>query len=196
MAILGERYGTGAVLYDAMTDLPVNGASEVVEQFPDQADQTRQDAYLFVTVGSTDFDALVAKVDELLPTLPNKTGIMQIGGGRYEPRNLPYFRYAPSLDSYYQQATLVVAHGGLAVTMEVLAHGVPLVSVSNGDRYDQHQEELLAQMAEEGYLYWCRHLDELETAIVDAQRKPMRRYATPDSNIHGAIADYLKTLEK
>jgi beta-1,4-N-acetylglucosaminyltransferase len=150
--------------------------------------------YLFVTVGSTDFDALVARVDELIPRLKNVGGIMQIGSGRYEPLNLPYFRFAPSLDSYYEQASLVVAHGGLAVTMEVLMRGVPLVSVSNADRYDQHQEDLLAQLAAEGYLCWCRHLDDLEQAIVETQRTPLRRYVTPPSNIHGAIATYLQGI--
>lgn len=155
---------------------------------------TARRAYLFVTVGSTDFDPLISTVDELLPNLHVKAGIMQIGGGRYEPFNLPYFRFAPSLAPYYEQATLVVAHGGLAVTMEVLARGVPLVSVSNADRYDQHQEELLAQMAQEGYLYWCRSLDQLEQTIVEAQRTPLRPYTLPNSNIHSAIDEYLGAL--
>ncbi len=150
--------------------------------------------YLFVTVGSTDFDALVAKVDALIPSLQIKNGSMQIGSGRYEPVNIPFFRFAPSLNDYYEQATLVVAHGGLAVTMEVLARGLPLVSVSNADRYDQHQAELLEELANGGYLYWCRSLEQLQEAMVDVQHKPMRRYTTPDSNIHGAIERYLDTV--
>jgi beta-1,4-N-acetylglucosaminyltransferase len=152
--------------------------------------------FLFVTVGSTDFDALIHKADELVPRMDNKAGIMQIGSGRYMPVNMPYFRFAPSLATYYEQATLVVAHGGLAVTMEVLAHGLPLVSVSNADRYDQHQEELLRAMAEEGYLCWCQSLDQLEEAIEDAQSKTMRRYTPPASNIHQVIEYYLSSLSK
>ena len=150
--------------------------------------------FLFVTVGSTDFDPLVQKVDELAPRLRTPGGIMQIGHGRYMPNNLPYFRFAPSLDPYYDQAALVVAHGGLAVTMEVLARGLPLVSVSNADRYDQHQAELLQALANEGYLHWCKQLDQLEDVICAAQAHAPRRYTPPDCAIHREIDAYLRAL--
>ena len=146
---------------------------------------------LFVTVGSTDFDPLVRKMDALFPDLQTQGGIMQIGHGRYVPTNAPYFRFAPTLDPYYAQAALVVAHGGLAVTMEVLARGLPLVSVSNADRYDQHQAELLKALADEGYLLWCRELDDLGQAIHAAQTQTLRPYALPDCTIHHDIEAYL-----
>lgn len=151
--------------------------------------------FLFVTVGSTDFDPLVREMDQLVPGLGINEGIMQIGNGHYLPTNLPYFRFAPTLAPYYAQATLVVAHGGLAVTMEVLSHGLPLVSVSNADRYDQHQEELLSALADEGYLCWCQELDDLQTVIQEAQSKTLRRYTLPESNIHRVIDSYLGSLE-
>ena len=44
---------------------------------------------IFVTVGSTDFDALTEAVDDLVPALQLQ-GVMQIGHGRYIPVNLPY----------------------------------------------------------------------------------------------------------
>ncbi len=53
--------------------------------------------FLFVTVGSTDFDALVRKADELVPRMSIQEGIMQIGSGQYLPANMPHFRFAPSL---------------------------------------------------------------------------------------------------
>lgn len=146
--------------------------------------------YIFITVGSTDFDALTQVVDSLIPSLRVR-GIMQIGHGQYIPVNMPYFRFAPSLDPYYEQASLVIAHGGLATTMEVLKRGLPLVSVSNPDRYDDHQQDLLATMAEEGYLVWCRQLDELQQAIETAQNTPLRRYQSPECEIHLVINEFL-----
>jgi UDP-N-acetylglucosamine transferase subunit ALG13 len=148
--------------------------------------------YLFVTVGSTDFDPLVQAVDCLMPTLGTPAGTMQVGHGRYLPVNLPFFRFAPSLEPYYAKASLVIAHGGLGITMEVLKRGIPLVSVSNEDRYDRHQEDLLQSMAEEGYLYWCRDVDQLAQAIADAQARPLRPYVTPECRIHLMIDEYLK----
>src|SRR5947209_11093294 len=52
---------------------------------------------IFVTVGTTDFDALVRRIDELAPSLGEEV-LCQIGKGSYLPRNCRYFRYAPSLD--------------------------------------------------------------------------------------------------
>lgn len=152
-----------------------------------------QESHIFVTVGSTDFDTLIQAVDTLAPSLPG-TGIMQIGGGLYEPSNMPFFRFANSLDPYYQQATLVIAHGGLATTMEVLMRGLPLVSVSNPDRYDNHQDDLLSNMAEEGYLVWCRQLADLKQAIQTAQTTSLKPYEQCECEIHTHIHRFLKAL--
>lgn len=148
--------------------------------------------FVFVTVGSTDFDALIRVVDNLVPSLQAQ-GIMQIGCGQYTPVNMPYFRFAPSLAPYYEQASLVIAHGGLGTTMEVLKRGLPLVSVSNPDRYDNHQEDLLSTMAAEGYLVWCRWLDDLNQAIETAQITPLRRYQSPKCEIHLVINEFSST---
>jgi UDP-N-acetylglucosamine transferase subunit ALG13 len=147
-------------------------------------------SYVLVTVGTTDFDALIQAVDALAPSLQVQ-GTMQIGHGQYIPVNMPYFRFAPSLAPYYEQASLVIAHGGLGTTMEVLRRGLPLVSVGNPDRYDNHQEDLLSTMAEEGYLVWCRRLDELKQAIETAQTASPRRYQPPECEIHLVINKFL-----
>jgi UDP-N-acetylglucosamine transferase subunit ALG13 len=145
---------------------------------------------IFVTVGSTDFNTLVQAVDGLSLSLDIK-GIMQIGHGQYEPVNWPFFRFAPSLAPYYEQASLVIAHGGLATTMEVLRRGIPLVSVSNQDRFDNHQDDLLSAMAEEGYLVWCRHLSDLRQAIETVKNAKLRPYEQPECEIHRVIHQYL-----
>ena len=151
----------------------------------------KKDPFLFVTVGSTDFDALIRAVDLLAPDL-RVQGIMQIGHGQYIPTHMPYIRFAPSLDPYYEQASLVIAHGGLGITIEVLERGLPLVSVSNPDRYDHHQDDLLSAMSKEGYLTWCRQLDELGQAVRTASTLPLRPYEPPKCEIHVVIHEFLK----
>jgi UDP-N-acetylglucosamine transferase subunit ALG13 len=152
-----------------------------------------KDPFFFVTVGSTDFDALIQAVDLLAPDLQVQ-GIMQIGHGQYIPTHLPYVRFAPSLDPYYEQASLVIAHGGLGITIEVLERGLPLVSVSNPDRYDHHQDDLLSAMSREGYLTWCRQLDQLGQAVRTASTQPLRRYEPPRCEIHLRILEFLQGL--
>ena len=149
--------------------------------------------YIFVTVGSTDFDSLVQNVDMLVPSLGFQ-GEMQIGHGQYEPVNMPYFRFASPLDPYYERTSLVIAHGGLATTMEVLERGVPLISVSNPDRYDNHQDDLLSTMANEGYLVWCRKLDQLEHSIELARNTHLKKYESPECEIHLVINEFLKKV--
>ena len=150
--------------------------------------------HIFVTVGSTDFDALIQAADRLAPTL-DAEGVMQIGHGTYNPVHWPHFRFAPSLDSYYDAANLVIAHGGLGTTIEVLTRGLPLVSVSNPDRYDNHQDDLLAAMAQEGYLIWCHDLDQLgyavSSALKAAQNGSLKRYVPSECRIHTVINDFL-----
>ena len=145
---------------------------------------------LFVTVGTTDFDALTARMDELAPRL-NEEVIIQIGRGAYVPRQAQHFRFAPSLEEYYQKARLVVSHGGLGTLIEVLRLGKPLIGVSNPDRFDLHQNDLLGELERGGYLLWCRDLASLEDDIRRIAAMRFRRYQEPPCSIHLAIADYL-----
>jgi beta-1,4-N-acetylglucosaminyltransferase len=150
-----------------------------------------QKSFMLVTVGSTDFDALIQTADRLVPSLQTQ-GVMQIGRGQYIPANIPHFRFAPSLAPYLEQASLVIAHGGLGTTMEVLNRGLPLVSVSNPECHDNHQDELLSHMSEEGYLVWCHQLDELEKAIEIARTTSLQRYQPPGCEIHLVIHEFLR----
>jgi UDP-N-acetylglucosamine transferase subunit ALG13 len=154
-----------------------------------------QPLQVFVTVGSTDFDALTQAVDQLAPRL-DLQGQMQIGHGQYCPQHLSHFRFCSSLTSYYQQAALVIAHGGLATTMEVLKLGRPLISVSNPDRYDNHQADLLAVMAAENHLIWCQRLDDLALAIQTAKTTSLQPYPRPECHIHLVIHQYLDRLKE
>jgi len=145
----------------------------------------------FVSVGSTDFDDLIRAVD-LHATSLNLKGIMQIGNGKYKPKNFPFFRFADSLQPFYKNASFAVAHGGLATTMEILREGVPLVSVSNPDRYDNHQEDLLKIMEKKGYLIWCRQIEKIGESINLVMTRNLNTYNPPECKIHIHIDQFLK----
>lgn len=148
---------------------------------------------IFVTVGTTDFDALVAEMDRIAPSLGEEV-VAQIGRGRYEPANLRWFRTAPSLEPYYRQADLVVSHGGLGTVIEVASVGKPLVALSNPDRYDRHQDDLLGYMERQGHLLWCRDLARLEADVRRARTMAFRPYVAPPTRIHEVIREYLARL--
>ncbi|MGC8837723.1 MAG: PssE/Cps14G family polysaccharide biosynthesis glycosyltransferase [Anaerolineae bacterium] len=146
---------------------------------------------VFVTVGTTEFDALVQAMDAWAAD-HDEPVVMQIGHGTYIPRHAEHFRFAPTLVPYYERADLVVAHGGLGTTMEVLHLRKRLVSVSNPDRYDRHQEDLLEALDAAGHLLWCRDLRGLPEAIAEARRREFVPYTPPPCRIHEVIAAYLQ----
>lgn len=144
---------------------------------------------IFVTVGTTEFDDLVRAADRLAAA--GQEVVIQIGRGLVEPVHAQWFRFAPSLDSYFEAADVVVTHGGLGTVTEVLHRRIPLVGVSNHDRYDRHQDQILQAMEAAGHLLWCRDLVELPQAIEQAGAREFVAYQPPPSRIGKVIREFL-----
>ena len=147
---------------------------------------------IFVTVGTTDFDDLLRAMDALAPTLGEEV-VAQTGRGCYAPLHMVHFAFAPSLEPYYAQARLVVAHGGLGTAIEVLQRGIKLIGVSNPDRYDHHQDDILRTLSERGHMLWCQSLDELPQALATAAYTTFAPYQSPPCRIAQVIRDYMAT---
>ena len=150
---------------------------------------------IFVTVGTTDFDSLAARMDDLAPLLTEEV-IIQTGRGEYVPRHAQHFRFCASLDDYFRRARLVVSHGGLGTLVEALRMDKLVIGVSNPDRYDLHQNDLLGELEKGGYLIWCRYLAALEQDIRRIGAMQFRHYEDPICSIHLAIAAALAGKEQ
>jgi beta-1,4-N-acetylglucosaminyltransferase len=150
---------------------------------------------IFVTIGTTDFNLLVEKMDTLVPTLPDQV-VMQIGKSTYIPKNCEYFRFAPSLAPYIDQADLVVSQGGMAVTYEVLRKNKKLISVENTTYVDGHQKDILQILEKEHYLIWCHDVEGLPPLLQNIQNIKLTPYVIPECTIAEKIRDYLSTLNK
>lgn len=147
---------------------------------------------IFVAVGTTDFDALVERMDEIAPFLSEEV-VMQIGNGQYIPRNCQYFRFAPSLEPYYHSSTVVISHGGLGIVTEALEREKRLVVIENTTCQGGHQRDLICTLAGEGYLVWCRDLDELPEVLGRVRDQEFRRYVAPECRIHEVIKEFLQS---
>jgi beta-1,4-N-acetylglucosaminyltransferase len=147
---------------------------------------------IFVAVGTTDFDALIERMDEIAPFLSEEV-VMQIGNGQYVPRNCQYFRFAPSLEPYYDSSTVVVSHGGLGIVTEALEREKRLVVIENTTCHGGHQRDLICTLAGEGYLIWCRDLDELPETLERVRDQEFRRYVAPGCRIHEVIKEFLQS---
>jgi UDP-N-acetylglucosamine transferase subunit ALG13 len=145
---------------------------------------------VFVAVGTSHFDSLVERMDEIAPRLQGRV-VMQIGIGSSTPKNVEFFRFAPSLAGHMAAASVVVSHGGFGIMTEALGMGKRVVGVENKDMYDNHQVELLRKFSEEGYITWCRDLRTLEESIHEASRSNPRPYTRPESSIGRRIREFL-----
>jgi beta-1,4-N-acetylglucosaminyltransferase len=149
---------------------------------------------ILAATGTTGFDDLARAMDQLASAL-GEAVVIQIGAGQYQPQHAAYFRFAPSLAPYYAEARLVVAHGGLGICLEALGAGKPLIAVSNPDRYDQHQVDLLSRLEADHHLIWCRHPQDLGQAITASREVRLRPYQRPECTLHLRIREYLEELE-
>jgi hypothetical protein len=84
---------------------------------------------------------------------------------------------------------------GLGVCLEALQVGQRLIAVSNPDRRDQHQQDLLTTLAADNYLIWCRDVDHLDQAIALGRQIALRPYQQPECTLHLCIREYLAGLD-
>ncbi|CAB16393.1 UDP-N-acetylglucosamine transferase subunit alg13 [Schizosaccharomyces pombe] len=122
----------------------------------------------FVTVGSTQFDDLIRAV--LKPEFQHclvKHGINQLivqyGKGKQafgDPKSVAGltilgFDYAPEIESYIHDASIVISHAGAGSILQTLRSGKRLLVVPNESLMDNHQVELATKLASMNYLVTC-----------------------------------------
>ena len=149
---------------------------------------------IFVTVGTTSFDGLVETVDAAVGNGAIAAPVLlQIGSrARYVPRFCRYFTGAPTLAPFYRSCSLVVGHGGTGTTLEVLMMGKPLISVANPALDGAHQNEFLAALDAQGWVSYCRNLNDLPAMI--NQRRAAARSVGPGRQLAAALSRELETL--
>ncbi|KAB1212528.1 Long chain acyl-CoA synthetase 7, peroxisomal [Morella rubra] len=119
---------------------------------------------VFVTVGTTCFDALVRAMD----TREVKDGllkrgythlIIQMGRGSYTPTKsegedgslaVDFFTFSSSIADHLRSASLVISHAGSGSIFETLRLGKPLIVVVNEDLMDNHQKSMKSGLAADG----------------------------------------------
>ncbi|XP_050221111.1 uncharacterized protein LOC126671388 [Mercurialis annua] len=149
---------------------------------------------VFVTVGTTLFDALVRAVDtnEVKQQLFKKGYthlLIQIGRGSYIPIKsegedgsvaVDYFTFSSSIADHLRSASLVISHAGSGSIFETLRLGKPLIVVVNEDLMDNHQSELAEELADRKHLY-CARPQTLDRVIADIDLESLLPYPAGDA---------------
>jgi beta-1,4-N-acetylglucosaminyltransferase len=127
----------------------------------------------FITVGTTEFDALIKVIDttECLNQLRKMgfhTLIIQYGRGKYIPLpgerhgiQIISYTFKPTLKEDMEKADLIISHAGAGSVMESLRLRKPLVVVVNNALMDNHQIELAEALGRDGYLFYSESPDDL-----------------------------------
>ncbi|CAN6231616.1 unnamed protein product, partial [Urochloa humidicola] len=143
--------------------------SDLDQFLPSSSMAGRERRTVFVTVGTTCFDALVMAVDspEVKKALLQQGYtdlLIQMGRGTYIPSKVSgdatlqvdYFTFSPSIADHMRTASLVISHAGSGSIFETLRLGKPLIVVVNEDLMDNHQSELAEELAERKHLFCAR----------------------------------------
>ncbi|XP_058703825.1 putative bifunctional UDP-N-acetylglucosamine transferase and deubiquitinase ALG13 [Poecile atricapillus] len=131
---------------------------------------------VFVTVGTTSFDELIAAAGsppalQALRSRGYQKLVLQVGRGalpQAQPSSssavaVEVFRFKDSLAEELQRADLVISHAGAGSCLETLEKGKPLIVVINDKLMDNHQLELAKQLHRDGCVLYCNCSTLVET---------------------------------
>ena len=182
----------------------------------DTVGQKRKKRNVFVTVGTTSFDALVEAMDseELIQTLIEKgydSLTIQRGRGAYVPKHVvsatstssrsstsarrTFFKvkvveFLPSLDGVLKDASLVISHAGAGSVFESLSLGKPTLVVVNESLMDNHQVELAETLASLGHVAWTRP-EELLQALNAFDPNKLVKYESGKCTLAKDVEDFV-----
>ena len=140
---------------------------------------------IFVTAGTTEFDALVREADKL-----GIRAVAQIGNGKYEPKNMKWFRFKPSLEQYFKKADLVITHSGAGTLLELASRGKRAVVLINPNSVNN--PDIVQKLSAEGVILWCKSPKGLGKCISEAKKRKFKKYRRPKCGIAEEIRGFLK----
>jgi beta-1,4-N-acetylglucosaminyltransferase len=116
------------------------------------------------------FERLIQKMDEIAPELGEEV-VMQIGNTNYTPKNTKSVRFLDNnkMNEYYNDASLIISHGGAGTIIEVLVAQKPMIIVPRLKRYgeviDDQQDELARALSDDGLANVVYNAEDLASAI-------------------------------
>ena len=187
-----------------------------MDESRDTVRQKRKKRNVFVTVGTTSFDALVEAMDseELIQALIEKgydSLTIQRGRGAYVPKHVvsatstssrsstsarrTFFKvdvveFLPSLDGVLKDASLVISHAGAGSVFESLSLGKPTLVVVNESLMDNHQVELAETLASLGHVAWTRP-EELLQALNAFDPNKLVKYESGKCTLAKDVEDFV-----
>lgn len=156
---------------------------------------------ILITVGSREypFDRLIRKVDQLVAEgIITDSVIGQIGHSGYEPEHFEWHRFLDRdvFREYQQKADMIISHAGAGALVSALKLGKAVISVPRlykyGEHLDDHQLQISAALAREGYLREVLDMEQLGAVVMQTLEAPIHKIYNKPSNVRSLIEDALE----
>ncbi len=155
---------------------------------------------IFLAVSTFGFDRLVKKMDEIAGSIDEQV-VMQIGRGKYVPRNAEWFDFVNEEEfrQWCRKARIVVTHGAMTM-IDALEQGTPVIVVPRLKKYgeviDDHQLYLVKELESEGKIAAIYDVEGLERTLKTMSDRPVGlvKDSRLVSAIKGHIAEWQKTF--
>lgn len=130
---------------------------------------------IFVTVGTHNmgFERLIKKMDEIAGAIDEEV-VIQTGFTEFQPVNARWFKFKDieSINEYYKNADVVVAHAGAGTLLDSLFFKKSIVVVPRRKKYGEHiddqQLELTKVLEKSGNVTAVYDIETLDYAIKKA----------------------------
>lgn len=158
---------------------------------------TNKKTKIFVTTGSVlEFDDLVKVIDNINKNKKYNI-VIQIGKGRYLPKNCKYFKFTDDINKHYSWADVVVTHTGVGTINELFLKNKKIVTIDNPKGYNEIAE-IAKKYHKDGYLIYLpfKKLYEdnniLDDKIKEVIKKKFKKYKKEKNNIGKEILNFLR----
>jgi beta-1,4-N-acetylglucosaminyltransferase len=136
---------------------------------------------IFITVGTTEFDKLIEVIDKTCGNHHELEIMAQISlSSVYKPVNIDYFEFSDRVESYIDDANIIITHAGAGSVYSMLEKGKKLIVVPNVSRIDHHQTELANYVEKHNFALTCHSLDDLCGLIFSVEQRTFDVYQKED----------------
>jgi UDP-N-acetyl-D-mannosaminouronate:lipid I N-acetyl-D-mannosaminouronosyltransferase len=147
---------------------------------------------IFVTVGNTQYNSLIKAIDETLSADEFEVTI-QLADGSYTPKNHQFFRFTPNIETYFNDADVIITHAGAGTVFQLLEDNAKMVVIPNHERIDTHQLDLAQYVDNNHFASACYDLATIKAAVMSAAKNQYSEYVNDPFSGYELIADIFQT---
>lgn len=146
---------------------------------------------IFITVGTTPFDKLIALCDRALNVDEHNVKAQISNLAEYVPANFESFAYTGDILDCYNWADVVVAHAGSGTLFQLLEMNKKTIFVPNNIHKDAHQNDLCRYVQNNNFAFVLNEYEEINSLIDRIAEYDFNLYRKENSNIAEFVVELI-----